>query len=301
VIRVLLAGASIATVQVPAGLGAEKPATATGRVLDVHGRPAAGAAVEVSITNQEYQSVTIGQGTTDSAGRFALALSTTAYGDLGLGIEAPGFARWGRAGIPPASSAKRSSSAPHRSRLPRSLRSSRDPPSAPAAPWRSRPRTICRDGGALPYLGGRAELATIARARTSTPRTQHDDITPADRALRLLAFAADPADDDLVEPWMKKEWRHHRPAPATLAGASIDEVCDRWGEWHFTEQRIAKPARPAVRLHPIPDATGRHALVRWRVDYLHWGYSMYLVMRREGDRWVLRGVSADTLHHHRRN
>ena len=292
----------IAAAQVTAGVEAEKPATATGRVLDVHGRPVAGAVVDVSITNQRYESVTIGVGTTDVDGRFALTLATRDYGDLGLGVEAPGFASWGRAGFPDGIVGEEIflQRVIERGFLER-LRSTRDPVQRARGALEIAASDHLADIEELfPYLGElRPELAAIARAGISAPRTRPDGPTPAGGALRLLAYAADPADDDLVEPWMVENW-NFRPAPA-LSGASFHEVCERWREAHFAQQGIGEAAPRERRHKPVLDASGRHALLLWRVDYLHWGYSMYLVMRREGDRWVLRGVSSGAIHHHPRD
>ncbi|HXT21941.1 MAG TPA: hypothetical protein VN923_14415, partial [Thermoanaerobaculia bacterium] len=50
---------------------------------------------------------------------------------------------------------------------------------------------------------------------------------------------------------------------------------------------------------PLVDRTGTHALALFGVRYAYWGYDMYLVMRREGERWVLRGVAEGKLYHFR--
>src|SRR5690348_15027680 len=104
-VRLLLAAFALALLGAAAASTARaarktKPWRATGRVVDVQGRPVAGAAIEVSITNQEYREVTIGQGVSGADGRFSLKLTTNDYGDLGLGVDAPGFAHWGWAGFP---------------------------------------------------------------------------------------------------------------------------------------------------------------------------------------------------------
>ena len=279
---------------------AAKPATATGQVLDVHGQPVAGAAVEVSITAQDYSSLTIGQGTTDADGRFALALSTTSYGDLGVGIEAPGFARWGwvfpQGIVGEEIVLNRIVDQVFLERL----RSVRDPA--------ERARGVLEIAASddlpeieelFPYLGElRPELAAIARARTSQPKLKRDDSTPADHAMRLLAMWADPADDTLVEPWMKKEWAFE-PAPANLSGASIFDVCTHWGDFHFAKEGVSKRPPPSYCQHQIVDRSGRHAMALWLVRYMFWGYSMHLMMRRESDRWVLRGVEGGTIYHYR--
>src|SRR5258705_278243 len=103
VVRLLVAAlalVSAAAASTTRGTRKTKPWTATGHVVDVQGRPVAGAALDVSITNHEYQSVTIGRGVSGGDGSFALRLTTNEYGDLGLGVDAPGFARWGAAGFP---------------------------------------------------------------------------------------------------------------------------------------------------------------------------------------------------------
>lgn len=299
VLALTLIAASIAC-SGPAAAAA-KPATATGRVRDVHGQPVAGAAVEVSVTTPDYKSLTIGQGTTDADGRFALALSTTSYGDLGVGVEAPGFEDWGWAGYPKGIVGEEIvlNRVVDQGFLER-LRSVRDPA--------QRARGVLEIAASddlpemeelFPYLGElRPELAAIARAKTSQPKLKRDDSTPADHAMRLLAMWADPADDALVEPWMKKEWAFE-PAPATLSGASIFDVCTHWGDFHFVKEGVSKRPPPSYCRNQIVDRSGLHALALWSVRYMYWGYSMHLVMRREGDRWVLRGVTEGTIYHYR--
>src|SRR6185369_15554749 len=69
----------LALVSAAAASPKTKPWTATGRVVDVQGRPVAGAALDVSITNQEYHSVTIGRGVSGADGGFAFRLTTNKY------------------------------------------------------------------------------------------------------------------------------------------------------------------------------------------------------------------------------
>ncbi|HET9768251.1 MAG TPA: hypothetical protein VFS60_15465 [Thermoanaerobaculia bacterium] len=294
----------LATASVSSGLAAAartKPATATGRVLDVHGQPVAGAAIEVSITTQEYKSLTIGEGTTDTNGRFALDLSTTSYGDLGLGVEAPGFKNWGWAGFPEGIVAEEIvlSRVIDRSFLER-LRSVGDREAHARGVFEIAASDDLPEIPELfPYLGElRPELAAIVRARTSEPKLKRDGSTPADHALRLLALRADPADDALVEPWMKEEWAFE-PALTKVSGESIYQVCSRWGDVHFAKEGVSKQPPPSYCQDQVVDSGGLHAMALWSVRYMYWGYSMYLVMRREGDRWVLRGVTGGTIYHYR--
>jgi hypothetical protein len=155
IVRLLVAAlalASAAAASTTRGARKTKPWTATGRVLDVKGRPVAGAALDVSITKQMF-----------------------------------------------------------------------------------------------PYLGElRAELAAIVRAGTTEPRERRDGSCPADHAARLLAYWADPADDVLVVPWLKKNWggRPAHVAHLGLSAASIHEVCDRWREIHFVDQGISTTNAP---------------------------------------------------------
>lgn len=281
-----------------------KPWTATGRVVDVQGRPVAGAALEVSITSQDYREVIIGRGVSDADGRFALRLTTNQYGDLGLGADAPGFARWGWAGFPrgvveETIVLKRTVDR----HFIEGLRAVRDP-----AERANRVLEIAASdnlpeiGEMFPYLGElREDLAAIVRAGTREPRERTDGSTPADHAARLLAYWADPADDGLVMPWVRKNWGA-RPAHVThlgLSAASIDEVCDRWREIHFADQGITGRQPWNACLEPVLDRTRSHALALFRVRYAYWGYEMHLVMRREGERWVLRGVADHGIFHFR--
>jgi hypothetical protein len=294
----------IATASVSSSLAAAaraKPATATGRVLDVHGQPVARAAIEVSITAQDYKSLTIGAGTTDADGRFALDLSTTSYGDLGLGVEAPGFKNWGWAGFPEGIVDEEIvlSRVIDRTFL-EHLRSVSDREERAHGVFEVAASDDLPEIDELfPYLGElRPGLAAIVRARTAEPKVKRDGSTPADHALRLLALRADPADDALVEPWMKAEWAFE-PALTKVSGESIYEVCSRWGDVHFAKEGVSKQPPPSYCQNQVVDSSGLHAMALWNVRYMHWGYSMHLVMRREGDRWVLRGVTSGTIYHFR--
>lgn len=301
VLIVLLAAAVAAA---PAGDRRTKPRTASGRVVDVQGRPVAGAAVEVSITNQEYRSVTIGQGVTGDDGRFALTLTTNDYGDVGLGVDAPGFAHWGWAGFPRGIVSEEI--VIHRAideTFLDGLRSVRDPD--------ERARRVLEIAASddlpdieklFPYLAElRPDLAAVARARPAGPKLRRTDRSPADQALRLLAYWADPADDALVTPWIRKNWgaRPAHVAHLGLAADSIDELCDRWREIHFADQRITSGEPPSLCHQPVTDSTGTHALSLFKVQYKYWGYDMHLVTRREGERWVLRGVVENGIEHYR--
>ena len=115
----------------------------------------------------------------------------------------------------------------------------------------------------------------------------------------LLAYWADPADDALLRPWVLEHWgaRPAHVAHLGLSAASIDEVCDRWREIHLADQGISDSPPPAACLTPLLDPTRTHAVVVFQVRYAHWGYSMPLVMRREGEAWTLRGVGEDTIFH----
>jgi hypothetical protein len=289
----------------PASDDPPKPRTASGRVVDVQGRPVAGAAVEVSITGQDYRPVTIGEGVSGVDGRFALNLSTNEYGDLGLGVEAPGFARWGWAGFPRGIVGEEI--VIHRA-IDRAfldgLRSVRDP--------EERARRVLEIAASddlpdieelFPYLADlRLDLAAMVRARPDGPKMRRPDRTPADEALRLLAYRADPADDALVAPWIRKNWgaRPAHVAHIGLAADSIGGICDRWREIHFADQGIASDRPPSVCHEPVADRTGTHALALFTVRYQSWGYDMHLVTRREGKRWVLRGVAENGIQHYRR-
>ncbi len=255
------------------------------------------------MTSQDYRSVTIGQGVSGGDGRFALNLSTNEYGDLGLGVDASGFEHWGLAGFPRGIvneeivihrvidraflDGLRSVDPEERVRHVLEIAASDDLPEIEEM---------------FPYLAElRSDLATIVRARTDEPRMRRTGRSPADQASRLLAYWADPADDTLVVPWIKKNWggRAEHVAHLGLAAYSIEGICDRWREIHFADQGIASDRPTSTCLVPVADRTGIHALALFTVRYKHWGYDMHLVMRREGMRWVLRGVAENRTHHYR--
>ena len=301
---VLIVLVAVTAASTPAGGDQRKPRTASGRVVDVQGRPVAGAAIEISMTSQDYRSVTIGQGVSGIDGRFALTLSTNEYGDLGLGVDAPGFEHWGWAGFP--RGIVNEEIVIHRvvdRTFLDALRAVRDP--------EERARRVLEIAASddlpdieelFPYLAElRSELAAIARARTDEPKVRRTGRSPADQALRLLAYWADPADDALVAPWIKKNWggRKAHVAHLGLGADSIQEICNRWREIHFADQGIASDPPASLCLEPVTDRTGTHALALFVVRYKYWGYDMHLAMRREGTRWVLRGVAENTTHHYR--
>jgi hypothetical protein len=248
--------------------------------------------------------VTIGQGVSDQNGIFALTLTTNEYGGLGLGVDAPGFEHWGWAGFP---RGVVDEEIVLRRIVDRTflegLRAVRDPVERAARVLEiAASDDLPEIEEMFPYLGElRSELAAIVRAGTAEPKVRRDGSSPADHASRLLAYWADPADDGLVVPWVEKNWggRPARVAHLGLAGDSIHQVCDRWREIHFAEEGIsgAQPWSPC--LAPVVDRTRTHALALFRVEYAHWGYDMHLVMRREGARWVLRGVAGHKTYHYR--
>ena len=288
-----------------AGARTPKPSTATGRVVDLQGRPVAGAAVEVSIMGQDYRRQTLGRGVSDVDGGFALSLSPNEHGSsLGIEVAAPGFvpdfASFPRGIVDETIVLRR---IVDRAFL-EALRSVRDP--------EERARRMLEIAASddlpdidemFPYLGElRPDLAAIVKAGTTEPKTRRTERTPAYQASRLLAYWADPADDELLAPWVKENWgaRPAHVAHLGLAADSIYEICHRWAEIHFVDQKIAADRVPWNRcLEPVVDRTGTHALALFRVRYAYWGYDMYLVMRREGERWVLRGVAENMRHHFR--
>jgi hypothetical protein len=270
-------------------------------VADVQGRPLAGASIEVSMTNRRYESVAIGRGVTDGDGRFALALSTDGYGDLGLGVQAPGFVRFGWAGYPQGITDE---AVVLRRPIDRAyleaLRSVREPGERAARVLELAASDDLPEIEELfPYLGElRAELAAIASAPVLEPEVRRDGATPAEHASRLLAYWADPADDRLLARWTK-EARGFTSLPDDFAAPMIGELCALWRVEHFRREKVGEPQTYSACGVPLLDGTGTHALALFRVRYAHWGYDMHLVMRREGERWVLRAVAANRIDHFR--
>jgi hypothetical protein len=269
-----------------------KPRLASGRVVDVHGAPVAGAAIEVSITDRQYRSVTIGQGLSGADGGFMLPLATADYGDLGVGVDAPGFAHWGAAGFP---QGVVDEEIVLRQIVDRGFLDDLGAIRDPAERARRVLEIVTSEDAPVieemfPYLGAmRPELAAIVRAGIAEPKTR-DGSSPADHATRLLAYWADPADDEIVVPWVIASWgaRPAHVAHLGLSAASIGGVCALWRELHFADQGIAddQPWSPCTEL--VVDATRTHALALFRVSYAHWGYDMHL-----------RGVSEGRIHHYR--
>ena len=279
--------------------GPAKPKQATGLVVDVQGRPVAGAAIEVSITDRSYHSVTIGSGATGPDGRFLLPLSTSEYGDLGLGVEAPGFEPWGWAGYPQGIRDERivlgrkvdrayldslqALNAAERSAAVLEIAASDELPEIEEM---------------LPYLAAlRPGLLELVRARTAAPATRRDGSTPADHAASLLAYWAEPADDEILAPWLTR-MRGLKDAPA-LSGITILELCGRWRTVHFEREKVSKHPPFSYCTDPVFDPDRVHGLLLFQVRYAYWGYNMYLVIRKEGERWVLRRVLDHEIQHYK--
>jgi hypothetical protein len=303
---VSLAVVTAAAASTPREARAGEPSTATGRVVDVQGRPVAGAAIEVSIMGQDYRRRTLGQGVSDGDGRFAVSLSLNEYDSTGgIGVDAPGFVSdWASfpGGIVDETIVlRRIVDRPFLE----ALRAVRDP--------QERARRVLEIAASdaadlpemeemFPYLGElRRELAAIVVAGTEAPTVRRTDWSPAYHASRLLAYWADPADDALLAPWIKENWgaRPAHVAHLGLSAGSVYEVCARWSEIHAADQSASGCQALGTCRPPLVDRTGTHALALFGVRYAHWGYDMYLVMRREGKRWVLRGVADNKLYHFR--
>jgi hypothetical protein len=275
---------------------AQLPAEATGIVVDLEGRPVAGARVVVGGADAEAD------GLTGADGTFRIALHDRSYRMLDLEVTAPGFDRW-------AFTAFYGGVQGERVQLSRTL--SQDLLAAVASEpqperrvWRlleivgNRPGSSLDPVAVFAGLGAlRPELRALVASRAFERQDDMND-APADRARELLAWWADPADAGLLAGWLKKQ-RGFRPVTSKLAAASEGEVCAQWAKEHFQRERVASHPPWHVCSAVITDPSGTRMLLRFDVRYAYWGYNQLLVAVREAGAWRLRLV-VDGEHYHLR-
>jgi hypothetical protein len=273
---------------------AQVPAEATGMVVDLEGRPVAGARVDIGGAQAGAD------GLTGVDGTFRIALHDRSYRMLDLDVTAPGFDRW-------AFTAFYGGVQGERVQLSRTL--SRDllaavarEPQTERRVWRlleivgNRPGSSLDPVAVFAGLGAlRPDLRALVASR-AFERPDDRNEAPADRARQLLAWWADPADADLLAGWLEKQ-RGFRPVTPALAAASEVEVCAQWAAEHFQREGVA--SRPPWHdcAAVATDPSGTRMLLRFDVRYAYWGYSQLLVAVREAGAWRLRLV-VDGEHYH---
>lgn len=260
----------------------------SGRVTDRRGRPVEGA--QVVVEPRGGAATPAVETTTDGSGRYAVAPPAgEPGGELTLTVTAPGFARWALATARPADG-----------RLDARLDRALDEPfwtalAAAAEPverlWLLLEVIGARQMGApaptvvYPHVGAlRADLGAVARSTAFAPPDDRA-FTPRDRALALLAAWGDPADADLVAPYLERT-PALRPGPPEAVGPTIDAVCARWADDHFAREKVETRTWHACDV-PVTAPDGRHAVAVFRVRYAHWGYSHLLFLRKDDAGWRL--------------
>lgn len=143
-----------------------------------------------------------------------------------------------------------------------------------------------------PHLGALREylLAVAQSAAFAVQDVQGE--SPADRAKDLLIFWYDPADEPLIRRWVaEKQGRCHLE---NKSGTTIEAVCADYADGHFSH----KTERTSNGFNTPVFGPGKdHALVEFTALYAHWGYSEYLVLIKQKDRWELKLV-AEHMHIH---
>ena len=258
------------------------PSTATGVVRARFGGPVAGA--EITITPEVGEGV-LGSGKTHAEGRFKINLLAADYRGVTLEVKAKGFVRWAFGGI-------YGGIVGHLAVLDREIDDDRlaavlaekDPERRLEGVLEIVASRQMSDLGieqVFPYIGKlRADLRTIIAARVFDRKDDGGE-SPADRARWLLAYWADPADEAVVEPWMKDN-AYIAPAPPEIVGATIEDACRRYADAFFgnepaNQRTLSNFSNPRYSLEKD------RALIEFSVHYLNWGFSQYLVLVKEGD------------------
>jgi hypothetical protein len=273
----------------------ESPAVATGVVRDRSDQPVANARIVVA--KEGSSDDVLGEAHTDANGCFNIHLKSVAYRGLTLTVTAEGFDRWAR-GI-------YGGLVDYPVRLDRMIddayfaainaegdRSSRISMLLDLVGMRE--MEMPELSLLYPRLGSmRQDLLAIAQ---SSAFAAEDDrgASPAGRAIHLLIFWYDPVDEPLIRKWVAKNPGRFRLEDKS--GTTIEAVCTAYADDHFGQkkERTSNSFNP-----PIFGPGNDHALVEFWVTYAYWGYSEYLVLIKQNDRWGLKLVAEHT-HFHKR-
>jgi hypothetical protein len=128
-----------------------------------------------------------------------------------------------------------------------------------------------------------ADLAQLSRR--DLPKDQH-------RALLLLAWFSDPADDALIDPWGVAQKLASRPS-RRCSGATLHAALQAWESLHFEKEGYKQGApRPYASVNITQAPGGEHAVALLSVRYAHWGYSQRVILVRWQGVWEVRRVPA---------
>jgi hypothetical protein len=257
------------------------PNVATGCVEDRWGRPVAGARL---VVETESDGIRLGNGVTDSQGRFSVPLKTVAYRGLSLEVQARGFDRWAVSGI-------YGGLVNYPVRLNRVVDEGFLKRLVGQRDAAQRLRMVLElDEVSLealfPYLGLLREdfRGLIASQRFNRPDSQLS--SPASRAARTLMSWCEPEDDELIRTLGLPEDELLAPSEPfkALSGDSVDEILKK----HRDESDESNAPWPSYS-DVIYSKDGSRALVEASVMYAHWGYTYHLIMARKGGLWWLVG------------
>lgn len=256
------------------GQGAARPAAPEpSRVEDIQGRPLAGVSLRAFAGDRA-----VGGARTGESGILELAF-VEPNGSVLLRLEAPGYL--------PASAT--SSGQPERITLARSPARVHDALLSEVDPverlwWALELVSLAADAVSsddelFPYLGpALPELRQIA-ASPSFARPDLGLRSPATRAQALLALWGDPADASLLPADLQVK-------TPKIRGADPYAVCAAYDPVHRAQERMG-PNHHGECYGMIRSVEGDRALVRYRVEYLAWGYEFGLVVAPEGEVWAL--------------
>lgn len=284
----LLLGASLSVIACVSTRAVSQRTPIAGQVIDAHGEPIAGARVGV-VTEQE---VVVGSGVADAAGRYSFELGPHRREPLILKAEGEGFERWsGRVDREDLDGLTilldRKVDAAYLEAL-RAVSDARD------RAVRVHEILAVDDTNfsievVFPYLG---ELREDLRAAAQRPaRTLEGNRLLADRALQLLAFWGDPADQALLDPWLAQNPGFARP-PEEVEAPVPAVMCKAWAEVHFRHQGAGFRAPRFGCSEPVIDPAGQRALMLFDVTAGLYHYNMHIVFERAspGGPWRLRTV-----------
>lgn len=264
-----------------------------GQVTDLRGRPLAG----VAVSAQSWQSVPLGSANSDGQGQLRISLPRNTS-DITLIAEPPGYLRFARTGF------KVGTPAPIR--LTRKIDATYLKELTQASDDQQF-RDLAADllspsegtvGESLPMESILPVLAALRpRLRAYLPAdpakfSQRDLPKDQHRALQLLAWWSDPADDALIDPWGVAQKLASRPS-RRCSGATLHAALQAWESLHFEKEGYKQGApRPYASVNIAQAPGGEHAIVTHSVRYAHWGYSQLVILVRLHGEWVVRRVLA---------
>lgn len=284
----LLLGASLSVLACASTRAVPQRTSIAGQVIDAHGEPIAGARVAV-VTRQE---VVVGSGVADSSGRYSFELGPHPRESLILGAEGEGFERW--SGSVESDRLDGLTIVLDRKVDAAYLEALRTVSDVQDRAWRIHEILALDDTNfsfevVFPYVGELREDLLAAAQRPT--RTLEGRRLLADRALQLLAFWGDPADQALLDPWLAQSSGFAKP-PEEVEAPDPDAMCRAWAEVHFRHQGAGFRAPRYSCSEPVIDPAGRRALMLFDVTSGLYYYNMHLVFERASpsEPWRLRTV-----------